>query len=335
MIQKSNSLAQTLIISGMHRSGTSLTASLLASTGINLGQKLLQSNNSNQKGHFESIDFLDFHRNVLYSQGVSTDGWTLNKSITVPEQFLVEAKSIVQKNISQPVWGWKEPRTILFLDFWANLLPEAKFVFVYRSPWEVIDSLYRRGDPTFTNNPNFALQVWLNYNEIIRDFCDRFSSKCLLFKLEYIIKEPNILVTSIKDKFGITLKKVDNLYEEKLLHNEVASSHRPVLIKTYFPEAVALYQELDERAVNFKEFDNCSICEIDSFPSYSAWVFQDWLNLRLLETKLKDIKFNLNQTQNQLNQTQAMLIAMQGSKFWKLRNFWFRLKKVIGLPNND
>ncbi len=365
MRQQSNSHPQTLIITGMHRSGTSLTASLLESAGVDVGRRLLQSHESNKKGHFENLDFLDFHSKVLFSQGVSPDGWT-EETVTVPEQFLAKAKSIVQKNMSQPVWGWKEPRTTLFLDFWANLLPEAKFIFVYRSPWEVIDSLYRRGDATFVDNPNFALQVWLNYNEIIRNFCDRFSKRCLLFKLENIIKDPNILVTSIKDKFGIPLKAVDNLYEENLLNHQVANSHRPVLIKTYFPEAIALYQELDKRAVQVQKFDSYPVNEADSLPSYSEWVLQDWLNVRRQEaqlqqlqqtqtqlqqtqtqlqqtqtqlqqtqTQLQQTQTQLQQTQTQLQQTQTNLMAMKSSKFWKLRTSWFRLKGVIGLHNND
>ncbi len=42
----------------------------------------------------------------------------------------------------------------LFLDFWRSLLPNAKFC-DYRAPWEVVDSLYRRGtNPIFFSQPD-------------------------------------------------------------------------------------------------------------------------------------------------------------------------------------
>ena len=46
-----------LIIAGMHRSGTSLTASLFQSLGVNIGEKLLGPELGNIRGHFEDIAF--------------------------------------------------------------------------------------------------------------------------------------------------------------------------------------------------------------------------------------------------------------------------------------
>ena len=154
----------------MHRSGSSLTASLLQSAGLHIGRQLLGSDSVNIKGHFENIDFYEFHKAVLRSQAIIDHGWTLQEKINVEDRFVEQAKEIVAKNSLSSVWGWKEPRTTLFLDFWSELLPEAKFLLIYRSPWEVVDSLYRRGDHTFQDQPEFALKVWYHYNRIIIDF---------------------------------------------------------------------------------------------------------------------------------------------------------------------
>jgi hypothetical protein len=147
------------VITGMHRSGTSLTASLLQSTGVDIGQRLMPPAEGNVKGYFENLDFTDFHEDIFASQGISKAGWTVEKQIQVPEQFLERAKFLIQGNSSRKIWGWKDPRTTLFLDYWANLIPEANFLLIYRAPWEVIDSLYRRrnvGDEAFDFNPNLC-----------------------------------------------------------------------------------------------------------------------------------------------------------------------------------
>jgi O-antigen biosynthesis protein len=57
------------IIAGMHRSGTSLTSSLMEDAGINIGTRLIEATPDNPKGHFENLDFVEFHVNVLGSQG--------------------------------------------------------------------------------------------------------------------------------------------------------------------------------------------------------------------------------------------------------------------------
>jgi len=59
---------------------------------------------------------VEFHQSVLFT-GISTDGWTLKEEIQVQDQYLDKAKLIIQNNLSKPVWGWKDPRTTLFLSF--------------------------------------------------------------------------------------------------------------------------------------------------------------------------------------------------------------------------
>jgi hypothetical protein len=59
-----------LIICGMHRSGTSFVASLVAGAGVHLGDELLESSPGNPRGHFEDVGILDFHRTVLIANGI-------------------------------------------------------------------------------------------------------------------------------------------------------------------------------------------------------------------------------------------------------------------------
>ncbi|MEY2832560.1 MAG: hypothetical protein RLZZ574_1818, partial [Cyanobacteriota bacterium] len=139
-------MAQSIIIiTGMHRSGTSLTASLLQSAGVDIGDRLILENTTNSQEHFEDLDFVEFHQQVLNSQAIDTAGWKQNQ-FRMPPQYQIAAQDLLAVRQNRAIWGWQDPRTTLFLDFWAQLIPEAKYVFVYRSPWEVVDSLFRRGD---------------------------------------------------------------------------------------------------------------------------------------------------------------------------------------------
>jgi len=286
MQDNGNSEQPVLIVAGMHRSGTSLTTALLQSAGLDIGQSLLEESSSNVKGHFENLNFLNFHREALGSIGLNNDGWTVANTINVPEYYVDQAKTLIQTNASlTKPWGWKDPRTTLFLNFWGDFIPTAKFLLLYRSPWEVIDSLYRRGDITFHHNPKFALDVWTNYNQIILDFYNRFPEKCLLAHLKQVVDHPTAFIELLSQRLSIPLNSpTESIYDGSLLKTETSSSQRAMLIQRYFPDAYMLYQELNA-ATGFSEHSTSLNQEL---LSPTAWLLTDWLDLRCLQKKIKD-----------------------------------------------
>jgi SAM-dependent methyltransferase len=48
------------------------------------------------------------------------------------------------------------------------------------------------------------------------------------------------------------------------------------------------------------------------------------------QTELEQLQYQLQYTQAQLQQAHALMAAMQTSKFWKLRERWFKLKTLMG-----
>ena len=66
--------SKPIIVAGMHRSGTSIVASLLSALGVDIGQRLLPPDKGNPRGYFEDIDFLEFQRRVLSECCLPDDG---------------------------------------------------------------------------------------------------------------------------------------------------------------------------------------------------------------------------------------------------------------------
>ena len=56
---------QCLIITGMHRSHTSLLTQCLHLAGMYIGDNLLEANQYNSQGHFEHRDIVAFHENLI------------------------------------------------------------------------------------------------------------------------------------------------------------------------------------------------------------------------------------------------------------------------------
>ena len=68
---------KTVVVLGMHRSGTSMIASILNKLGVSMGKVMLGKTPSNPLGHFEDKDFYNLNRKILKLQ--EEIGGTLQK----------------------------------------------------------------------------------------------------------------------------------------------------------------------------------------------------------------------------------------------------------------
>ncbi|MHC4810307.1 MAG: hypothetical protein ACYTEV_08055 [Planctomycetota bacterium] len=182
-----------VIISGMHRSATSLLASMFHRAGLHLGDRLLEPSPSNRPGYFEDREFIAFHDSLLGHLGTTMYLESPPRGELGPEHR-ERGTALIEARHHRDAWGWKDPRTCLFLDFWRSIVPEARYVFVVRRPAEVMDSLRRRGDAEMhlqypgaatlarIGVPRFrirrAADLWLRYNERIAAFAERHRERC-------------------------------------------------------------------------------------------------------------------------------------------------------------
>jgi glycosyltransferase involved in cell wall biosynthesis len=238
-----------VIITGMHRSATSLTAMLLRSAGIDIGQRLMPASAANADGYFEDLDFVDFHAKALRANGYADNGILASGRVTVSEQLRHEAVAIADARAkANHPWGWKDPRTVLFLDFWNTLLPDASHVFVFRSPWEVVDSLFRRGtDESICSNPRLAIDCWMHYNSLIRDFAVRRRTTCVVVESSDVLARPRMVIAAIQERLGVPLSEPESCVREGMF-SSLTESPRETFIRDVAPEAVSLYEELQTLA---------------------------------------------------------------------------------------
>ncbi|MGB7274697.1 MAG: glycosyltransferase, partial [Geitlerinemataceae cyanobacterium] len=256
-------MSEVLIITGMHRSGTSLMASFIQHLGIDLGNNLLEADKSNPKGYFEDVDFVEFQRSVLQAccnveeAGWQDWGWT--QSETIDRTKLTDYRGIAQVLIDrrqqeeQDLWGWKDPRTALLLDFWNELLPQARHLFVYRYPWDVVDSIVRLQSLAFHERPHYALKIWAFYNRHMLDFYDRHRDRCLFVSINSILDHPNLLVEKLQTKFNLNLVNPDpqnlkNIYNSRLFGTLKTSHPLIQTIGDRTPQYLDLLSNLDRIA---------------------------------------------------------------------------------------
>ena len=200
-------------LAGMHRSGTSVIAHWLFQSGFAMGTDLLEAASSNPKGHFEDKEFLELHRQDLLAKGLHDSGlYGVEGPLRLSVSSKERASQMLEKRRSLECWGWKEPRTVLYLDHWKQILPQLKVVGVFREPEYVAQSLYRRLQKNkwyYTRNPLKRLAWYLDidlqpgkwekvfldtgslYNQQLISFADRFPGDTLLLELGDILESPD------------------------------------------------------------------------------------------------------------------------------------------------
>jgi len=226
-------MARKIIVVGMHRSGTSAVAGWLDKCGINMGHSQLGLNQNNSKGHFEDLDILEFHKNLAKNRNIHNwkiyndfqSNWSNDESAFIREL-------IFEKDSSNAQWGFKEPRTCLYLNEWIKVLPDATYLFVYRHYSEVSKSLVNREIRNYLNRYNLKLKnkyvnmlasllfirinsylrMWKFYNYQIITFFPKVKKNafCLEFKdfefrkneLIYFLRKSGFNLESIEDETG-------------------------------------------------------------------------------------------------------------------------------------
>ena len=153
---------RVVTVLGMHRSGTSSLVGSLEAAGLPLGEVRREGGDSNEKGHREPGEVIRLHDDVLMN---SRGAWHLPPaSVVWSKEQRVRRDAFIATHEGLPLWGWKEPRTLLVIDGWLEVLPRLEFVGTFRHPLVVARSLKRRhGNDT----PRLWLEVWLAYNAIL------------------------------------------------------------------------------------------------------------------------------------------------------------------------
>ncbi len=249
-----------LVVTGMHGSATSLAASLVAGLGVNLGERLLAADAHNPAGYFEDLDFVELQSRMMLAATPDDDGghpdwgWTEHQAIDprALEPWRDAALSLVAARASRGrPWGWKNPRTAASLDFWDSLLPDARYLLIYRYPWEVADSLQRLGVEVFLRNPRYAYAIWELYNRRILEILERARDRCLLVSANALLSDPERLDGLLRDRLGLAAP--DGYVQSKVRPDLFRSGGRGwdplvTLLEAVRPGCLDLLRELDRWA---------------------------------------------------------------------------------------
>lgn len=144
-------MTKTVVVLGMHRSGTSAVAGMLTKLGVNMGENLYPPDHGNPLGHYEDVDFMDANTAILRAAGGEWHNPPSDFQIRVfgarEGQRVIDL--INDRNAKHQIWGFKDPRTCLTLPLYLPHLPNAHFIIIKRDCHEIARSLHARDGVSF------------------------------------------------------------------------------------------------------------------------------------------------------------------------------------------
>lgn len=224
-----------IIITGMHRSGTSMVTSLFAKAGLMIGKDLDQNH--------ESIFFYNINETLLEMQNATWDhpktftqleDKTLQDYLVLVENNMKRKGTIRYMGIYQWIktrsnitrlnqWGWKDPRNTITWPLWKTRFPTAKIIHVVRNPIDVAISIHKRErykkkmvDERDTKgvrikkysermqNFSSALELWCEYEDEAYTMINTYPSDVVVVKYEEMLLQP---LQELEKVFGFLKSK--------------------------------------------------------------------------------------------------------------------------------
>ncbi|MBN2648946.1 MAG: sulfotransferase [Prolixibacteraceae bacterium] len=187
-----------IFVLGMHRSGTSLVAQMVAKWGAYMGNNLMKADWYNQDGYWEYNPLVTLHEKMLAYTG--NTWYAPPESIDVAHLINVfgnEARVLIDEMDKESIiWSWKDPRMAIFLPFWQELLKDRELLYVYsyRNPLSIAVSLKTRDSiPTITTTALWEIYT-LKIFEALKS-----TDACFFVQYENLIDKPDELTKQLFD----------------------------------------------------------------------------------------------------------------------------------------
>jgi tetratricopeptide (TPR) repeat protein len=226
---------RAILILGMHRSGTSCLAGMLAAGGLASAGEMVR-NWDNARGHHEMLDVVRLNEAVL----AYSDGHWLSPPATV--RWTADHADARDRLLRSVIDGRpaliKDPRTLLVLPFWRASEVPYHVIAIVRHPLAVARSLESwRGMPL-----SEGVALWTAHNRALA--ADRAEHDYELVDFEAPKDAVVATVLAACVRFGATADaaNVAAAYEEDLVHHDDMRDAETA--NANLDEVVALYRQL-------------------------------------------------------------------------------------------
>lgn len=113
---------------------------------------------------------------------------------------------LMLSNLEQDMWGWADSNAIEVLNYWAEVDPEIKFIFVYDHPSNIfLHSDIEQALSLDANEIDNKLQQWQHYNQKMLALFNQYKSRSVLLCGQQMLDEVNSAVEKVANTLSAPL----------------------------------------------------------------------------------------------------------------------------------
>jgi hypothetical protein len=238
-------MPKNVIVVGMARSGTSLTASIFAKHGYYVDEQgsVAPSNHLNPKGYWESKSLVKLNAKILRSSGFPRDNTWIYKPITDEQVEFInhfelddEFRGFLDGFNRKAPWIWKDPRLCYTLGCWWPLLDRdnTAVLLVRRDPEAIYNSFVRAGWRRHGSRERQA--TYERIDSHIRNaeaIFDKFAIPAVTIQYEDFKNNPLSVVDKINTSCDLSLSVDDLGYDDRFNHDKFSGK-----IGTYLDKGI-------------------------------------------------------------------------------------------------
>jgi len=213
-----------LLVTGMHRSGTTLVSKLLQQLNCFMGFR--------REPNEESTFFRRLNDSMLLRHGALwNDPTPFKQLLETPQELLLLSQQMRQKIHHLPAleywgpllhagierkysyWGWKDPRTSIVLPVWLEVFPDATVIQVVRNGVDVAASLRtrdmrmrqenRRNLPSDYPSLMENFQLWCDYMNFSEAAEKNWQGSYFTIRYESLVESPDEVIQNLCSHLGL------------------------------------------------------------------------------------------------------------------------------------
>jgi hypothetical protein len=340
-------ISKCIVVTGMHRSGTSALMGVLHRLGVDLGSNYLNPSDDNPRGFFENYNIVQINENILNSFNSSWDDifplpdewWTQDHV----QQYKQEIIEIVRQQMGdEAIFGIKDPRISRLFPLWNIIFGELSikpcFIIPLRNPLEVADSLSKRNMFPVEK----SLLLWMTY---MLD-AERYSRTCSRMFMEFddLLDNAEKAVGTISRAFDLAFPRtyadikddVEGFLDGALKHHSTnMSGPEKRFIASIFDYYRALRELAHTETGIRRDLSGLDTAANDFLRSYRLFYNRDIAalhgQLKKATTERDRIALERDAAVRERDNLSATLDAIYRSNFWKMADRYYDIRDSVPL----
>jgi len=221
---------KNVLVVGMPRSGTSMTASIFTRQGYFVAedesQELREGDEYNPSGYWEAESLIKSNAEIFKAAGYNHDNTWLFDPITNAQVSKISSlppqqqhQALIEKFENNTPWIWKDPRLCYTLDYWWPLLnPETtRVLLLKRTPSEIYSSFLRvKWRTASSTNKQDVFERVEHHIAAAQRSIEKYNIPHVVINYSDYKKYPVDTINKLNKTFNIQIQTQDIGYDHKL-----------------------------------------------------------------------------------------------------------------------